>query len=77
MPTYRLDENHNGNEDAGFELDGIKYNPSSDFNQEQYNIYMDIMKSQDLLDRCNFEMHVIKNYQQAMLDALGAKLKDG
>ena len=51
MPTYRLDENLNGDEGAGFELDGFKYNPASDFNQEQYNIYMDIMKSQDLIER--------------------------
>ena len=76
MPTFRLDENHKGNENEGFELDGIKYNPDSDFNEEQHSIFMDIMKSQDLIDRLSFEVHVIKSYQQSMIDALGAKLKD-
>ena len=77
MPTYKLDENRNGNENEGFELDGIKYNPDTDFNEEQYNIFMDVMKSQDLVDRLSFEVHAIKSYQQSMIDALGAKLKDG
>ena len=77
MPTYKLDENRNGNENEGFELDGIKYNPDTDFNEEQYNIFMDVMKSQDLVDRLSFQIHAIKSYQQSMIDALGAKLKDG
>ena len=77
MPTFRLDENQNGNENAGFDLDGIKYNPETDFNEEQHNIFMDIMKSQDVIDRRSFEIHAIKAYQQSMIDALGASLKDG
>lgn len=77
MPTFKLDENLDGDQGEGFDLDGIKYNPHSDFNEEQYNIYMDIMKSQDVIDRYNFQIHAIKSYQQSMIDALGATLKDG
>lgn len=75
MPTFRLNENPENNN--AFDLDGMKYDPESDFNEEQYDMYADIMKSQDLINKYSFEVHAVKAYQQIILDKLGASLKNG